>query len=68
MAIYEYRCPRCGTDFEVMRPISKTQESTRCPSCSAECQRLVLAFAHTQDSRLRLPEGPSRTEETRWEE
>ena len=31
MPIYEYRCPSCGTDFELTRPISQSSDPAPCP-------------------------------------
>lgn len=45
MPIYEYRCPKCGIDFELVRPMSEMGKPTSCPECGAEAERLVSTFA-----------------------
>ena len=36
MPVYEYKCEKCGTKFEIMRGITAGEEGIRCPRCSAE--------------------------------
>jgi len=45
MPIYEYRCPKCRMEFELMRPMSEMNEPASCPQCGAEGERLVSGFA-----------------------
>lgn len=42
--IYEYRCPKCGKEFEeLVRP---GQDEASCPACGADrCQRLLSSCA-----------------------
>lgn len=45
MPIYEYRCPKCGTDFELMRPFSEADKPAPCPNCGSAGEKLISAFA-----------------------
>ena len=47
MPIYEYRCSKCGKDFELMRPFSQADELSPCPSCGAAGEKLISNFAST---------------------
>jgi putative FmdB family regulatory protein len=46
MPIYEYRCRKCGEDFEFLVRMSDKQKTIACPKCrSTRTQRLMSAFA-----------------------
>jgi putative FmdB family regulatory protein len=61
MSIYEYVCPRCKMEFEVMRPISKADDPAACPKCNSQGERLLSVFASTADSGIKVPDkGPFR--------
>jgi len=40
MPIYEYRCRKCGQEFEMMQNFSD-KPITRCPSCSGHVYKLI---------------------------
>ena len=40
MPLYDYRCPKCGLEFEVSRPISRATEAALCPRDGAESERV----------------------------
>ena len=40
MPLYDYRCPKCGLEFEVSRPLSRATEPALCPQDEAESVRL----------------------------
>lgn len=42
MARYDYKCPSCGTQFEVEHPMSE-RPRVICPSCGAEAARVFTA-------------------------
>ena len=45
MPIYEYHCPKCGHEFEVL--VLSRDEQVRCPECSCKgVTRLMSGFAH----------------------
>lgn len=33
MPLYEYTCPKCGEEFELIRTLSERDEPTQCPRC-----------------------------------
>jgi putative FmdB family regulatory protein len=40
MPLYDYRCPQCGLEFEVSRPISRAGEPALCPWDKTESERV----------------------------
>ncbi len=40
MPTYEYRCPRCGHEYEKMQKISDSTNA-KCPECGARGKRLI---------------------------
>ncbi len=57
MALYEYRCPACGNEFEQRRPMSQADGPADCPSCGEESRRLPSVFASKEGYTLRVPRG-----------
>lgn len=57
MAVYQYRCKRCGSDFELMRPMSELDKPATCPKCGGRGDRLISVFASNQGSALQVPAG-----------
>jgi putative FmdB family regulatory protein len=45
MAVYEYLCPKCRNQFELMRPMSEAEKPARCPKCGSEAQKLISGFS-----------------------
>ena len=46
MPLYEYRCEKCGTSFEMLRRIQDADRDVECPQCKSEqVERLLSAFA-----------------------
>ncbi len=41
MPIYEYECTKCDKKFELMRSMSRADESASCPHCKGEAKRVV---------------------------
>lgn len=60
MAVYEYLCPGCRTEFELMRPMSQAERPAICPGCGSNAQRLVSGFGSKTGSYLQPPEKPFR--------
>ena len=58
MPVYEYRCPKCRTEFEVMRPMSEMDRPALCPKCGTEGERLVSGFASKVGFYVRAPAKP----------
>ncbi len=44
MAVYEYVCPKCGKEFELMRPMHEADKSAECPNCGSKANKLVSGF------------------------
>ena len=55
MPIYEYRCSKCGKEFELMRPFSQADEPAPCPSCGASGEKLLSVFASTFGFSIQVP-------------
>ncbi len=45
MPIYEYYCAGCGLDYEVMRPVSQSDEPANCTTCGKPGERQLSNFA-----------------------
>ncbi len=57
MAVYEFRCSKCGHDFEVMRPMSESGKPAKCPKCGSRGERLISDFSSNQGSVVQGPTG-----------
>ena len=40
MPLYDFRCPKCGLEFEVSRPFSRATEAAMCPQDGMESERV----------------------------
>lgn len=60
MPIYEYFCPKCNSEFELMRPFSESKNAAECPKCKAEAQKLVSGFASKTGDNLQSSSKPFR--------
>ena len=46
MPLYEYYCTECATPFEVLRPMSQSDNAAACPHCANHsAHRLISLFA-----------------------
>ena len=43
MPVYEFECPKCSTQFELTRPMSKAGSAASCPKCKAKARRKFSA-------------------------
>ena len=59
MAIYEYRCGSCGTEFEARRPMSEAGDPAPCPVCGGKGSRLPSVFASKEGYSLKVPTAPA---------
>lgn len=51
MPVFEYKCSRCNTKFEVLHKSSLNQEEVFCPNCnSKESKKLFSAFSASIDN------------------
>ena len=44
MAVYEYLCPKCRKQFELIRPMSDSEKPAKCPKCGSKAQKLISSF------------------------
>ncbi|MBI2957987.1 MAG: zinc ribbon domain-containing protein [Chloroflexi bacterium] len=58
MAIYEFICPKCGNEFELMRPMSESDSRATCPKCGAIAKRQVSSFGSKTGFYVKVPEKP----------
>ena len=59
MAVYEYRCGSCGTEFAVRRPMSEVGDPAPCPKCGGKGAKLPSVFASKEGYSLKLPTAPA---------
>lgn len=52
MPLYDYKCPECGYEEEVMRKYENRDSLMPCPKCKSACQRQVSG-GKVQTYRLR---------------
>lgn len=45
MPLYEYYCPTCSQKFEILRPMSRSDEPATCPEGHDGAERVVSVFA-----------------------
>ncbi len=43
MPYYDYKCTRCGHEFEAFKTIDERDEDEDCPICKATAKRMLLA-------------------------
>ena len=60
MAVYEYRCPKCRKDFELMRPMSEAEKSAKCPKCGSKAQKLMSGLGSKTGDSIRAAGKPFR--------
>lgn len=47
MAIYEYFCPSCKREFELMLPMKDATTTAECPTCQGQAKKLPSVFGST---------------------
>lgn len=40
MPLYDFKCPKCGLEFEVSRPFSRATEPAQCPQDGETAERV----------------------------
>lgn len=60
MPIYEYRCLKCGHEFEERRSFSQTEAPARCPRCGGDTRKLVTSASSKVDFYYRPTKKPFR--------
>ena len=58
MAVYDYVCPSCRMEFELMRPMSEADKAAVCPNCNSKAQKLVSGFGSKTGSYIQAPAKP----------
>ena len=56
MPIYQFVCASCHTDFELMRPFSKSATPAKCPTCKGKAERQITSFACKTGGYLQTPD------------
>ena len=41
MPIYEYRCSKCGNEFELIKSFSEVNDKEKCKECGEDAQKIV---------------------------
>ena len=60
MAVYEYLCPKCGRQFELLRPISESEKPAKCPKCGAKAKKLISSFGSMTGGSIQAAGKPFR--------
>jgi len=60
MAVYEYRCPKCRKEFELMRPMSEAEKPAKCPKCGSKAQKLMSGLGSKTGDSIRTAAKPFR--------
>ena len=55
MPIYEYVCSDCSSNFELLRPLSQSDEEAVCPHCHKPARRKMSTFACFSTSESGVP-------------
>jgi putative FmdB family regulatory protein len=63
--VYEYFCPSCCRELEVLRPIRSASDCSECPDCGGKAWRLVSGFGSKTGSYLQ-PSGMPFRDEPGW--
>ena len=50
MPIYEYKCQKCGEEFELLRNMSDSDKGITCPKCGEKSPKRVLSVFGTTSS------------------
>ena len=50
MPIYEYYCANCKAEYELLRPVSKADETAPCQTCGQPGERQLSSFSFKSDT------------------
>ncbi|MEX2225646.1 MAG: zinc ribbon domain-containing protein [Dehalococcoidia bacterium] len=56
MPLYEYFCRKCTTKFELLRPMSRSDEAATCPQGHRDGMRMLSVFAAVSKDAQGTPE------------
>lgn len=59
MALYEYRCPDCGTSTDRRMPMSDVLQVIPCPSCGKQARKVLGGFAVVGIAEAGIGDGPA---------
>jgi len=60
MPLYDFRCPKCGLEFEVSRPISRATAPAACPQDGTEAERVfTMPMTFVKGGAGELPPAPA---------
>lgn len=66
MPIYEFRCGKCGKEFEERRLFSESDKSAKCPHCGGAGEKLISGFGFKFGFYTRPSDKPLRVKESTW--
>jgi putative FmdB family regulatory protein len=66
MPLYDFRCPKCGLEFEVSRPMNRSDEPAFCLMDGTECERVLSMPVTFVKSDPTLPAPPANEQSTGW--
>lgn len=50
MPLYEYRCEKCGKEFEAYRRLSDAGKEETCPVCGGRAEKMRISLFRTTGS------------------
>lgn len=58
MPIYEYKCLKCGTKFELLRSMDSSDDDISCPKCgAAKPEKQFSSFSSSSDKNSSCESG-----------
>jgi putative FmdB family regulatory protein len=66
MPVYEFRCRKCGKEFEERRLFSESDKPGKCPACGGAGDKLISGFGFKLGFYTRPSEAPMRSSESTW--
>ncbi|MBI3953094.1 MAG: zinc ribbon domain-containing protein [Chloroflexi bacterium] len=66
MPVYEFRCRKCGKEFEERRLFSEADKPAQCPTCGGAGDKLISGFGFKMGFYTRPSDKPLRSTESTW--